>query len=326
MKRILVILTLLLVVPSALATPVSPIRPVSTYSIVAIDPLTGEMGVAVQSHWFSVGSLVTWAEAGVGAVATQSMVDPSYGPLGLEMMGAGRSAEEALRGLLEADAHSDIRQVGMVDADGNVASHTGSRCIPEAGHIVGDGYAVQANLMGPSTVPEAMARAFEAAQGPLAERLVEALQAAQREGGDIRGKQSAALLVVAAKATGRPWEDVLIDLRVEDHRAPVGELQRLLIYHRGYEQMNAGDLAIEEGDMLTALQAYAQAEAILGKNIEAKYWHAVALANAGKLDDALPLFAEIFAKGENWRELTPRLVGPGFLQVDQEQLARIMAQ
>ncbi len=326
MKRILVILTLLLVVPAALATPVSPIRPVCTYSIVAMDPLTGEMGVAVQSHWFSVGSLVTWAEAGVGAVATQSMVDPSYGPLGLQMMAAGRSAEDALRGLLEADAHSDIRQVGMVDADGNVASHTGARCIPEAGHVVGDGYAVQANLMGPSTVPEAMARAFEAARGPLAERLMAALEAAQREGGDIRGKQSAALLVVAAKATGRPWEDVLIDLRVEDHRAPVGELKRLLVYHRGYEQMNAGDLAIEEGDMLTAQKAYAQAEAILGKNLEAKYWHAVALANAGKLDDALPLFAEIFAKGENWRELTPRLVGPGFLQVDEEQLAKIMAQ
>ena len=326
MKRILVILTLCLVVPTALATPVSPIRPVCTYSIVAMDPLTGEMGVAVQSHWFSVGSLVTWAEAGVGAVATQSMVDPSYGPLGLQMMAAGRSAEDALRGLLEADAHSDIRQVGMVDADGNVASHTGARCIREAGHVVGDGYAVQANLMGPSTVPEAMARAFEAARGPLAERLMAALEAAQREGGDIRGKQSAALLVVAAKATGRPWEDVLIDLRVEDHRAPVGELKRLLVYHRGYEQMNAGDLAIEEGDMLTAQKAYAQAEAILGKNLEAKYWHAVALANAGKLDDALPLFAEIFAKGENWRELTPRLVGPGFLQVDQEQLAKIMAQ
>jgi uncharacterized Ntn-hydrolase superfamily protein len=241
-------------------------------------------------------------------------------------MAAGRSAGDALRGLLEADAHSDIRQVGMVDARGRTASHTGDHCIPEAGHRVGDGYAVQANLMGPTTVPEAMARAYEGAEGPLAERLVAALAAAEAEGGDIRGRQSAAILVVAPEATGRPWEDVRIDLRVEDHPTPVAELRRLLNLHRGYEQMNAGDLAVEQGDLAAAQEAYAMAEKILGDNLEARYWHAVALANADDLEAALPLFATVFARGENWRELTPRLVPGGFLKVDDEELARIMAQ
>lgn len=323
MRTVTLILVLLAAV-SAAADTVSPIRPVSTYSIVARDPDTGELGVAVQSHWFSVGPLVAWARAGVGAVATQSMVDPSYGPLGLEMMAAGRSAPDALAGLLTADAHSDIRQVGMVDAAGRASSHTGGRCIPEAGHLVGDGFAVQANLMGPSTVPQAMASAFETADGPLAERLLAALAAAEAEGGDIRGRQSAAVLVVAAEATGRPWQDTLVDLRVEDHPTPVLELQRLLIMHRGYEQMNAGDLAIETGDLEAAGKAYGEAERILGDNLEARFWHAVALANAGRMDEAVPLFQGVFAEGENWRELTPRLVAPGFLQVDDEQLARIL--
>ena len=296
-----------------------------TYSIVARDPATGDLGVAVQSHWFSVGSLVTWARAGVGVVATQSMVDPSYGPLGLELMAAGRNADAALRGLLEADARADIRQVGMVDATGRAAAHTGANCIAEAGHRVGNGYAVQANLMGPATVPAAMAAAFEAAEGPLAERMIAALAAAEAEGGDIRGRQSAAILVVRAEATGRPWQDVAVELRVEDHPAPVAELGRLLRLHRGYEQMNAGDLAVEHGDLEAAGRAYAAAEGILGDNLEARYWHAVALVNAGELEMALPLFAEIFARGANWRELTPRLVAPGFLQVDEAGLARIMA-
>jgi len=304
---------------------VSPIRPVSTYSIVARDPDTGNLGVAVQSHWFSVGALVPWAQAGVGAVATQSMVEASYGPLGLEMMAAGINAVTTLGNLLEQDSSSDIRQVAMVDAQGNVAAHTGARCIPEAGHRIGDGYSVQANLMGPSTVPDVMAKAFEKAQGPLAERMVAALEAAQKEGGDIRGRQSAAILVVRAVPTGQSWDDILVDLRVEDNPQPVMELKRLLNLHRGYEMMNAGDLAVEMDDMEGAERAYAQAEEILGDNLEARYWHAVAMVNAGQVDRALPIFAGIFQRGDNWRELTPRLVTSGFLVVDEETLALIMA-
>ena len=179
--------------------------------------------------------------------------------------------------------------------------------------------------MGPATVPDAMAKAFEKAKGPLAERMVAALAAAQAEGGDIRGRQSAAILVVRAVPTGKPWNDKLVDLRVEDHPDPVQELERLLRMHRGYEQMNAGDLAVEMGDLDGAEKAYARAEHILGDNLEARYWHAVAMVNAGAIDRALPIFADIFHRGDNWRELTPRLVGPGFLKADEETLARIMA-
>ena len=331
MRKLTTVLTLLCLASIALtavAAPVSrisPVRPVSTYSIVARDPVTGDMGVAVQSHWFSVGAVVPWARSGVGAVATQSMVDPSYGPLGLELMAAGRGAEATLAALLLADEHSDIRQVGMVDAKGIAVSHTGDRCIEAAGHVVGDGFAVQANLMGPDTVPAAMAEAYRKADGPLAERMVAALAAAQAEGGDIRGRQSAAMIVVRAEPTGQTWNDVLVDLRVEDHPDPVVELKRLLRLHRGYEQMNAGDLAVEKNDLEGAETAYAAAESILGDNLEARYWHAVAMVNAGEIERALPIFAAIFAKGENWRILTPRLVKSGFLEADPENLARIMA-
>ena len=300
------------------------IRPVSTYSIVARDPETGHMGVAVQSHWFSVGTSVAWAEAGVGAVATQSFTDVSYGPLGLEMLRAGRDPEAVLSALIAADPAPQVRQVAVVDARGRSAAHTGSGCIPEAGHRLGDGYSVQANLMERDTVPDAMAEAFEGASGELAERLLAALEAAQREKGDIRGRQSSCVLVVAAEATGRPWEDRIVDLRVEDHPEPVVELQRLLSLHRAYEHMNEGDRAIERGDTEAARREYGAAEARAPGNPEMAYWHAVALANAGELDLALPVFERVFAGGANWVELTPRLVEADILAVDAEGLARIL--
>jgi uncharacterized Ntn-hydrolase superfamily protein len=302
----------------------SKVRPVTTYSIVARDPETGDFGVAVQSHWFSVGALVPWAEAGVGAVATQSMVDPSYGSRGLALMKSGVGVGAALEQLLQADQSADIRQVAMVGVDGAVAAHTGARCIDYAGHQVGPGFSVQANLMENPTVPQAMASAYEAAHGPLAERLLAALAAAEREGGDIRGRQSAALLVVKATASGDKWQDVLVDLRVEDNPDPVTELARLLQLHRGYEMMNAGDLAIEEGNLRGADHFCGEAENILADNPEARFWHAVALVNAGKADEALPLFGRLFLADENWRTLTPRLVKAGFLEADDETLARIL--
>ena len=303
--------------PSALAT----------YSIVARDPATGQLGVAVQSHWFSVGALVPWAEAGVGAIATQSLVDPSYGPLGLAVMQSGRTATQALAGLLVADPHPEIRQVAMIDAQGNVTAHTGTNCIPAAGHVIGATYAVQANLMDASTVPAAMAAAFEAAEGDLAARMLIALQAAQAEGGDIRGQQSAAILVVSGESTGRAWQDRIVDLRVEDHATPVDELARLLEVHRGYAMMNEGDLALERSDLAAAQLAYGEAQRILGDdNLEASFWYAVALCNAGEHERAVAMFHSVFERGDHWRRLTPRLIAGGFLVADEILLARILGE
>jgi uncharacterized Ntn-hydrolase superfamily protein len=324
------ILASLVLAPLALgAQPVAPVpvplRPVHTYSIVARDASTGELGVAVQSHWFSVGTSVAWAEAGVGAVATQSFIDPSYGPLGLALMRAGRSAPDALKGLVLADEGRDVRQVAMIDASGRVAAYTGARCIPAAGDFVGDGYSVQANLMEKDTVWPAMAKAFEASRGDLAERMLAALDAAEAQGGDIRGRQSAALLVVKGASNGRPWQDRIFDLRVEDHAAPLVELRRLVALQRAYNFMNAGDLAIEKKDDAGALKAYAAAEALVPDSAEMAYWHAVALVNMGRVDESLPVFAKAFRLHPKWRDLTPRLPKAGLLPDDPKLIARIVA-
>jgi len=298
---------------------------VSTYSIVARDPGTGELGVAVQSHWFSVGSIVTWAEAGVGAVATQSFVEPSYGPLGLELMASGTDPEAALRALVEKDPHPDVRQVAFVDARGRVAAHTGKGCIPAAGHRTGEGYSVQANLMLSEEVPDAMARAFDKATGPLAERMLAALRAAQEVGGDIRGKQSAAILVVRAKPSDRPWTDRLVDLRVEDADHPLVEIDRLLRLHRAYEQMNLGDEAVARGTMDEALERYAEAEAMFPDNDEFVFWHAVTLVANGRTEEALPLFARAFRMNPAWMLLVPRLADVGQLPKTEDLQDRILS-
>lgn len=300
-------------------------RPVHTFSIVARDSITGEMGVAVQSHWFSVGSVVTWAEAGVGAVATQSFVDPAYGPLGLDLMRARKTARQALDALLGSDSGRDIRQVAMIDVNGNIATHTGSKCIRGAGHIVGRNYSVQANLMLNDKVWPAMARAFETATGSLAERMLAALDAAQSVGGDIRGKQSAAILIVKARSTGRPWADRTMELRVEDHPEPLKELRRLVGVHRAYEHMNNGDLAVEHNDVDGALREYGAAEAMFPDNQEMKFWHATALINAGRIEQSLPIFKEIFARDSNWAILLPRLPASGSLMADEAILKRILS-
>jgi uncharacterized Ntn-hydrolase superfamily protein len=305
------------------AQPEVPRRPVHTYSIVARDPATGEIGVAVQSHWFSVGTTVTWAEAGVGAVATQSFVDPSYGPLGLEMMRAGKSAPEALAGLLAADAEREVRQVAMVDAQGRVAAHTGKKDIQAAGQHVGKGYSVQANLMANDKVWPAMAKAFEEAKGDLAERMMVALEAAQAVGGDIRGQQSAAIIVVPGAPSGRPWADRIFDLRVEDHPRPLEELRRLLLVARAYRHMNAGDLAVEKKDIPGAEREYGAAMKILPDSAEVVFWYAAALAMAGEVDRSLPLFARSYALDPAWRTLVPRLPASGLLPADPAVLSRI---
>jgi uncharacterized Ntn-hydrolase superfamily protein len=288
-------------------------RPVSTYSIVARDPDTGELGVAVQSHWFSVGSVVPWAEAGVGAVATQSFVEPSYGPLGLEAMRRGTSAPAALAQLLAKDDQRELRQVAMVDSLGRVGVHTGGKCIPFAGHRTGPGYSVQANLMLTDEVPDAMARAYESARGALAERLLAALEAAQAVGGDIRGKQSAALLVVRATPTKKPWTDRLVDLRVEDSDRPLEELRRLLALHRAYERMNRGDEMVAAGKIEEAMAHYQAAEEMFPGNDEFVFWHAVTVASAGRIEEALPLFGRAFRMNPAWMLLVPRLPAVGQL-------------
>jgi len=301
-------------------------RPLHTFSIVARDPTNGELGVAVQSHWFSVGSMVSWAESGVGAVATQSFVDPSYGKLGLDLMRVGRSAPDALAGLLAADPGREVRQVAMIDAQGRVAAHTGAKDIAAAGHHVGKDYSVQANLMLNDKVWPAMSKAFEQSKGDLAERMLAALDAAQAVGGDIRGRQSAALLVVSGKPSGRSWEDRLFDLRVEDHPDPLKELRRLVKLQRAYNHMNAGDLAVEHKDAERGLREYAAAEALVPDSAEMVFWHAVALVNMNRLEESLPLFRRVFAMDPNWRTLTPRLPKAGLLPDDPKLIDRIVKQ
>jgi uncharacterized Ntn-hydrolase superfamily protein len=304
----------------------SPVRPVATYSIVARDPATGELGVAVQSHWFSVGSMVPWAEAGVGAVATQSFVDPSYGPLGLALMRAGRPAPDALKALLAGDAQRDVRQVGMVDAQGRVATHTGALCIPAAGGQAGREYVVQANLMEKPSVWPAMARAFEVATGDLAERMLAALDAAEAEGGDIRGRQAAAIVVVKARSSGRPWADRVFDLRVEDHPQPLAELRRLVLLQRAYNHMSAGDDCVAVSDWTCAEREYGAARALVPDNAEMAFWYGVALATAGKLDAARPLFSQAFAADPRWRELVRRLPAVNQLPKDPKLVESILSQ
>jgi len=304
---------------------VTPVRPVHTFSIVARDPATGELGVAVQSHWFSVGPIVPWAEAGVGAVATQSFVDPSYGKNGLELMRAGKSAPDTLKELLEKDEGREVRQVAMIDAQGRVDAWTGKNDIQAAGHIVGKNFSVQANLMLNDKVWPAMARAFENTKGDLADRMLAALDAAQAAGGDIRGRQSAAIIVVTGKPTGQAWKDRIFDLRVDDSLQPLLELRRLVKLQRAYNHMNAGDLAVEKKDNEGALREYGAAEKLVPNNAEMIYWHAVALVNMGRVDESLPLFRRVFAMDRNWITLTPRLPKSGLLPDDPKLIQKIVS-
>ena len=290
--------------------------PVHTYSIVAFDEETGELGVAVQSHWFSVGFLVPWAKAGVGAVATQSFVKVDYGPEGLNRMKNGQSAEEALNSLLAEDEGEAVRQVAMIDVKGSVAAHTGTKCIYAAGHQIGKNYSVQANLMEKETVWPSMANAFERSNGDLAEKMMAALEAAEAEGGDIRGKQSAAMLIVSGNPTGIPWKDVVMDIRVDDHAEPLKELKRLIRIHRAYQHANKGDHYLELEEIEKALVEYEKASEFYPENPELPYWSAVTLASKGNLDQALPIFREVFQKEPRLRILTPRLVNSGLLPND----------
>ena len=329
--RLLVVLLALVLAAPGFAQPAEvfdmPRRPVATYSIVARDAETGQLGVAVQSHWFSVGSVVPWAEAGVGAVATQSFVEPAYGPLGLELMAAGRTAQQALDALTSTDEGEAVRQVAFVDAEGRVAVHTGSRAIAAAGHRTGDGYSVQANLMEQPTVWDAMAEAYERSEGDLAERMLAALEAAQAEGGDMRGKQSAALVVVRAESTGKPWLDRIFDLRVEDHPEPVQELRRLVGLQRAYQYLNAGDEEVTAGDIEAAMVNYTAAMELARDettNGEAPFWVGITLASIGRVEEALPYLARAYAQDARWADLVARLPAAGLLPDDPSLVQRLV--
>jgi uncharacterized Ntn-hydrolase superfamily protein len=309
----------------ALALAVLPLPASATFSIVARDPETGDIGVAVQSHYFSVGPIVPWAEPGVGAVATQSLVEVSYGPKGLDLMRDGRSAEQALKELLSQDEHADVRQVAMVDTKGNVAAHTGTKCIADAGDQVGTGYSVQANLMANDKVWPAMARAYEASKGDLAERLLAALEAAQKAGGDIRGQQSAAIVIVKGKRSSRPWADRVMDLRVEDSAKPIAELRRLVTTWRAYRNVDEGDALVTEGKVEEAMQAYTRAAKLAPSNNEILFWQATTLWKLGREKEATPIFKKVFARDRRWVELVPRLADADLLVDDPASIKRIQA-
>jgi uncharacterized Ntn-hydrolase superfamily protein len=278
-----------------------------TYSIVARDPETGDLGVAVQSHWFSVGSVVTWAESGVGAIATQSFAEPAYGPRGLALMRLGVDPETALRALTRADTERERRQVAFVDATGRVAAHTGALCIEAAGHLAADGVSVQANMMRGAGVWPAMLEAYMGSKGDLIDRLLAALDAAEAAGGDIRGRQSAAMLIVAGTSSGQPWRDRVVDLRVDDAPDPLAELHRLVDVHRGYQHMEAAEEREIAGDLVGSLEEYQLARPLLGANDEAAFWSAILMADAGRVEEGKALLADIVTREPGWSELLRRL-------------------
>ncbi len=295
-----------------------------TYSIVARDPVTGEMGAAVQSHWFSVGSVVPWAEAGVGVVATQAMADISYGPQGLTAMAGNPDVECVLRTLLAADENHQVRQISMLHTSGKVYTYTGSRCIAEAGHVIGNQFSVQANMMLKNTVWHAMASAYENSRGALADRMMKALEAAQAEEGDIRGMQSAAMVIVSGNITDAPWKEKSLELRVEDHTSPLAELKRLIQVHKAYEMMNQGDALISDGKTEEAFEAYNAAAEMAPDMDELPFWQAATMADLGNVDKALPIFKRVFAANPKWALLLQRLPKAGLFKDDPALMKTIL--
>jgi uncharacterized Ntn-hydrolase superfamily protein len=275
-----------------------------TYSIVARDTATGELGVAVQSHWFTVGSVVPWARPGIGAVATQSIAEVRHGPRVLDSLAGGTSAPEALARSLAADPGAATRQVGVVDGHGHTAAHTGSGCIPFAGHVTGDAVSCQANMMATERVWPAMLDAFSGADGPLSARLLAALDAAEAEGGDVRGRQSAAILVVPT--AGEPWETT-VSLRVEDDPEPLVELRRLLELHAAYELADEADSLVAAGRHEEAARVYRRASEIAPDNVELRFWAGLGMAQGGDLEAGSAFVNEVIAAERRWRELLERL-------------------
>ena len=285
----------------------STVRPAGTFSIVAYDSTTGELGVGVQSHWFSVGSDVSWAKAGVGAVATQSFIEPGYGARGLALMESGKLPEEALEALLSEDPDRSVRQVAFVDSAGRVAVHTGKMCIPAAGHRTGKGYSVQGNILESAQVWDDMAEVFEQTTGPLARRILAALEAGQKAGGDLRGRQSAALVVTRPRSKDKPWLNKIVDLRVEDHPEPIRELGRLYDLRRAYDLANEGDGYLAAGESEKAYEAYNAALEIVPENDELIFWRGAMLHQAGRESEALVDIKRAVEMNPRWLMLLGRI-------------------
>lgn len=295
-----------------------------TYSIVARDAETGEMAVGVQSHWFSVGTVVPWAKAGVGVIATQSFVNIEYGRQGIPLLAEGAAPEEVFVSIASEDEGKAFRQVGILDAKGRSFAHTGEKNVKYASHITGENFSVQANMMKNEKVVPAMASAFEKYNDlPLAERVLEVLKAAQNVGGDIRGKQSAALIVVSGKKKEREDMPYQIDLRVDDHQEPVMELDRLLKIKRGYELMNKADVALERNDMDEALDLYTNAEKLMPDNLELQFWKGVGLLNMGNTEKGFNVLEAVFEKNRDWQTLILRLPASGLLKVDNRTMKQL---
>src|SRR6188472_801091 len=275
-----------------------------TYSIVALDPETREVGVAVQSHWFSVGPLCAWARAGVGAVATQSVVEPAYGPNALDRLAEGIGAQQALGELLAADPLAAVRQVAVIDVRGQIGVHTGKDCIDHASHVSGEHHSCQANMMARDTVPAAMSDAFTTTQGPLSQRLLAALDAAEAQGGDVRGRQSAAMVVVPDE--GEPWRRT-VDLRVEDHDVPLQELRRLLTLQGAYDLAGAADELLAAGRTDEAGALYERAAELAPNSDELLFWSGLARAQTGDLEGGVAAVRRAVEENPNWLVLLDRL-------------------
>ena len=301
-------------------------RPVSTYSIVAIDKESGEMGGAVQSHWFSVGSLVLWAEPGVGIVATQSFVRPEYGPEILKLFGTSSASPKfILESLLKKDSEQNVRQVGAVNVVGESVSFTGKDCVSYASSIEGDGYAIQANIMANPGVPEAMEKAYLSTEGSLSDRLYAALSAAEALGGDLRGKQSAAMLVVPLKKVDNLLSSKIYDIRVDDSPNPLEELSRLMRIQKAYIFANEGDILSAEGRLDEALDAYNKASELYPENVELLFWGAVILSTDGKFDVAKPMFEKILNINPSLKEMIPRLENHPMFPLSSDTVKKILA-
>lgn len=301
------------------------LMPASTYSIVGHDLATRQLGIAVQSYYFAVGSEVAFAEAGVGAIATQAWVEPRYGTEGLQLMRDGMSASDALRKILSSDEGADFRQVGFVDANGNAASHTGSRAVGEACKVSGPGFAAQANIMWKPGVCDAMAEAFQTTDGDLAARLMSALHAAEKAGGDIRGKQSAAIKVVGGDRNAIPLEQTIYDVRVDEDADPINELDRQLGIARAYRFLKLGDDRWSADDLDGALNYYFKARELLPDSYEMNFWLGVLYVAAGDVDESLQYFELAFAMRPVLMEVIPRLVASGSLPDDDEIVEKILS-
>ncbi|HET6824389.1 MAG TPA: DUF1028 domain-containing protein [Amnibacterium sp.] len=276
-----------------------------TYSIVARDPRTGAFGVAVQSHWFNVGSVVPAASAGVGVVATQANPDVQHKPRALAMLREGRSAAEIVPALLDGDPAAAHRQLAVVDRSGLAVGHTGASCIPAAGHVTGDGFVCQANMMRTADVWPAMAEAYQEALGRgFTTALLAALDAAELAGGDIRGRQAAAILVVPAEGTDA---DRVVDVRVDDAPEPLKELRRLVALNDAYVLAGEGDDLMAHGDFASAADRYTAAHEAAPGNDELRFWAGLGLITASMPDRGVALIRETIAADASWHELLRRL-------------------